>query len=505
MSKRRAFMNKRFSALCLAFLLPLSACGTDRTEPAPPPAPRPSESTSAAPTPAPTPTPTPEPEPEPQATIWGEQALRAAFFNEDGTVHFDVDLSLPFAGGLAPVYREVNDYYAQVLEDCAARIPANLDAVSEGPLPYYWYFSPLVPYENDRFLCTAVYEAWFGGGVVPVSTYYACFDKETGQKLRFDDFFTDPRLARQRMLPHLREALYDRYNWRSEEMLSRASELMGGQFYLTDEGLVLHYNVYDIGSYADGGFQCLIPFDALAGLWALPIGGPALTAGAEFAPPLPLPNRPASAAKPTLWGEQSIRADYLDEAGEEYFRLDIALPYAASPEPGYAAINDFYAHRLAELRLESAELAERARGVSGEARLAGGMELAPGPSFEGGRFVSLSVSGRRYAGGASPGEICEACTFDRATGEYLPTPDRLFSDWPAVREPILTEIHAQLRLPRGEVVWLEDAEALADAGLDRASFLFTNHGLQVTYPAMCLSDWVHGAQSFFIPYEILED
>lgn len=64
---------------------------------------------------------------------------------------------------------------------------------------------------------------------------------------------------------------------------------------------------------------------------------------------------------------------------------------------------------------------------------------------------------------------------------------------------------AQLSLPRGEVAWLEDVDSLVASELDAASFLLTEDGLEITYPAMRLSDWIYGAQSFLIPYEILED
>lgn len=205
------------------------------------------------------------PNPTTKPSTWGEQALRTTYLTENGdgeAVFFDVNIAVPFSGVSGPAYDAINIYYQELLQQYRDALPENLENAS-GRRDALWHVSYFIPYESPQFVGTAIWEEWFAGGVWPINTYYAFFDKETGIKLTFDSLFTDPDTARQRILPLLEAGLYERFDWRAEEMLSRAAEFLGEQFYITDEGICLYYNVYDIGAYADGDSSYLIPYEVV--------------------------------------------------------------------------------------------------------------------------------------------------------------------------------------------------------------------------------------------------
>jgi len=103
------------------------------------------------------------------------------------------------------------------------------------------------------------------GGAHPNSRQtYLNFDKKTGQLIQIEDFITNKELLLNRAERQFREA----YNLTPTQDLSAAglfeNQLVLPQnFAITQEGLYLFYNTYEIGPYAAGTYEVNIPWTRL--------------------------------------------------------------------------------------------------------------------------------------------------------------------------------------------------------------------------------------------------
>lgn len=114
-----------------------------------------------------------------------------------------------------------------------------------------------IEYADENYLCLSMNgDNFVAGGAHGYywSDYYV-FDRHTGQRLSLEDFVNDStedikEIVKARILA---VAPYSKGE-QSEDALEQ------DRFFLTAEGLGIHYDVYEIGDYASGSFDLIIPF-----------------------------------------------------------------------------------------------------------------------------------------------------------------------------------------------------------------------------------------------------
>ncbi len=111
-------------------------------------------------------------------------------------------------------------------------------------------FTTAVSHQDDRILTLSTNHYYFTGGAH--GNYYTVlqnFDLKEGKEVHFNDLF----------LPGSKDQL--------TKALSQLSEFQSEDIYptknvgLTDEGFVFNFPPYEIGSYADGEIEILLPYD----------------------------------------------------------------------------------------------------------------------------------------------------------------------------------------------------------------------------------------------------
>ena len=84
---------------------------------------------------------------------------------------------------------------------------------------------------------------------------YYVFDRHTGKRLSLEDFVKNsPEEIKEIVKNHILAVAPYSGGEQSEDALEQ------DRFFLTSEGLGIHYDVYEIGSYSDGPCDLIIPF-----------------------------------------------------------------------------------------------------------------------------------------------------------------------------------------------------------------------------------------------------
>ena len=142
----------------------------------------------------------------------------------------------------------------------------------------YWNESSVtfwgdLSYYNDRYigLLWKGYDYHSGAAHGIPYEIFRLYDRETGEELYLDDILASSEEELNVIVTRKFEERYGRYKeW--EGRLEKISEKVGfledhhlkaGDYYLTDEGLVYYFGVYEVAGYAEGMPEVLIPYDEL--------------------------------------------------------------------------------------------------------------------------------------------------------------------------------------------------------------------------------------------------
>lgn len=127
-----------------------------------------------------------------------------------------------------------------------------------------------IKYADKNYLCLSMYGYCLVAGSAHGSYWsdYYVFDRHTGRRLTIGDFvWNSPEEIKALVKKSIIAAAPYSHGAQSEKALEQ------DRFFLTKEGLGIHYDVYEIGSYAEGDFDLVIPFDEFEMRESANIGG----------------------------------------------------------------------------------------------------------------------------------------------------------------------------------------------------------------------------------------
>lgn len=146
--------------------------------------------------------------------------------------------------------REIMDHYLYDYEADEALIEEML-AMS------YEYYTAYIDYADEDYLGICMMGEGYWGGAHGGYWYdYYVFDRHTGKRLTLQDFVNN---SPEEIVEIVRAYIVAGYEWTDGSPAEDALEV--DRFFLTTEGLGIHYDVYEIGSYVDGPFEFIIPFE----------------------------------------------------------------------------------------------------------------------------------------------------------------------------------------------------------------------------------------------------
>ena len=128
-------------------------------------------------------------------------------------------------------------------------------------------------YYNDRYmgLLRSGYDDYSGAVHGMPYRHFLLYDRETGEKLYLDDILASSEEELNAIVTRMFEERHGgEVTWEKElEYISENAgfleghHLKAGDYYLTEEGLVYYFGIYEVASYAEGFPEVLIPYDEL--------------------------------------------------------------------------------------------------------------------------------------------------------------------------------------------------------------------------------------------------
>ena len=128
-------------------------------------------------------------------------------------------------------------------------------------------------YYNDRYigLLWSGYDYYSGAAHGMPYTDFRLYDRETGEELYLDDILASSEEELNAIVTRMFEERHGgEVTWEKElEYISENAgfleghHLKAGDYYLTEEGLVYYFGIYEVASYAEGFPEVLIPYDEL--------------------------------------------------------------------------------------------------------------------------------------------------------------------------------------------------------------------------------------------------
>ena len=128
-------------------------------------------------------------------------------------------------------------------------------------------------YYNDRYigLLWSGYDYYSGAAHGMPYKDFRLYDRETGEELYLDDILATSEEELNAIVTRMFEERHDGdeiWEWGLDYISENAGfledhHLKAGAYYLTDEGLVYYFGVYEVASYAEGTPSVLIPYDEL--------------------------------------------------------------------------------------------------------------------------------------------------------------------------------------------------------------------------------------------------
>ena len=120
----------------------------------------------------------------------------------------------------------------------------------------YERYQAYIDYVDEDYLGICMMGDSYLGGAHGYYWYdYYVFDRHTGKRLSLQDFVSN---SPEEITEIVKAYIVAGYEWTNGSQAEDALE--PDRFFLTAEGLGIHYDVYEVGSYADGPFEVIIPF-----------------------------------------------------------------------------------------------------------------------------------------------------------------------------------------------------------------------------------------------------
>lgn len=280
-------MRKRGLALLLAgVLLCMSACGGGEA-----PAAQPSVTPEAVSTPAPA-VPVEIPEGRLFVSIHSESGEACSADGQYAVLYYDCQapvVSGTNAQSINAVLQQrheefmtgtggegnpisVTDYEILARRDNAWRVEEGLEAV-----PYSMSRKVSVARGDETVVSFLFDEYYYTGGAHGTAIRKGLSFRSDGSELHFADLSPDPEglksFCADQMAEKSRSAEYAQHSFHYDYQLTLPNLVRDGNWYLSEEGLVIVANPYDIAPYAFGCIEFTIPYEALKGLvydWLLP-------------------------------------------------------------------------------------------------------------------------------------------------------------------------------------------------------------------------------------------
>lgn len=169
-----------------------------------------------------------------------------------------------FINGEKDIY-EVSDNFISAFNEFA-------EDVINNPTGYYgaWFLKQdcRIELNNGYFLTLVNNISEYTGGAhgMEVELWYN-YDLEQSKKLKLEDIIQDSVEFRKLVERHFRkhENLTDTSTYGGNYFFSKGEFILADNFGFNKEGLIFHYNVYEIKAYADGPTTLLIPYEDLDG------------------------------------------------------------------------------------------------------------------------------------------------------------------------------------------------------------------------------------------------
>jgi len=277
-------LKKRMISLMLAcLLLGLTACSAGEA-----PAAQPSVTPEAVSTPTPAVESTPEPIEVPEGrlfvTIHAETGVISSEDGEHTILYYDCLTPVVAGVNAAPVNQVLQEkwdtYFNSVLAEMETTARADYDGrILEGMEPVSYSLSRNVTMgRGDETVISFVYDDYsYTGGAHGYNVRTGLTFRSDGSQIGFADLSADEAALRNHCVEQMKlqsqSAEYAQYSffYGFEQTLPALAE--DNTWYLSDKGLVIVANPYDIAPYAFGCIEFTIPYEALKGLvydWVLP-------------------------------------------------------------------------------------------------------------------------------------------------------------------------------------------------------------------------------------------
>lgn len=520
MPRRKVFRPAAWAVL----LCCLAGC-TGPAQPGPTPEPTPVAEVTATPTPTaevtldPTPTVTPVPLTwDPSIPVrseelfssgidtWGTQHFSAYYEDEYGP-YFDIDVTLPWTTAEGEGYAAINQRFEELMEEYKKEVWPAYPPEDRPPTVPPEILIDIHPYptpaEVGRLVSFRFLENDYYGGVHGLCrAWVETYDVTTGERLAFNDFFSDPEEAASRIQAEIQrqvEADRETYGWLFYEGCINPGVISPFDrelVYPVEDGFEVFYQWYTLGGHAQGAPTFLIPREVLEGV-SKPIGA------------LPGPEDPED---PSILLQESGK--FYGREGNLVYEYDISLPFFSVSRGPYVSISRYYQEWMEELTELMEESAQDTLLYAEEQdfpfSMGGYFLLHAEPTFCNGDGL-LQICGTRESyglGAAHPLHTAFSHTFDRFTGERIELPD-LFPDWDKAKEVLWEAIEPQARealaFPDISKEMLTDRVSLAKELLDQNPVFFLDtDGLTVYYNEYAIASYAEGAFDFFVPKELWE-
>lgn len=476
----------------------------------------PTEEVTVTPTPKVTPDPTPTATPVPLTwdpsipvrhkelfsagiNTWGTQRFTAYYEDEYGP-YFDIDVTLPWTTAEGEGYNVINKRFEELMEKYKKEVWPAYPPEDRPPFAPPGILIDIHPYptpaEVGRLVSFRFLENDYYGGVHGLCrAWVETYDVTTGERLAFNDFFSDPEEAEARIQAEIQrqvEADRETYGWLFYEghINPGVISLFDRELvYPVEDGFEVFYQWYSIGGHAFGAPTFLIPWEVLEGVTDSSVFG--------------------TAPEPGSFTLSQEKGEFYGRDGKLVYEYDISLPFFHDIRGTNVSISRYYQEWMTEL-VESAEESARDTLLYADEqevffRHKGYLLLHAGPTFCNGDGL-LQIRGTREsygAGAAHPLHGTFSHTFDRFTGELIELPD-LFTDWEGAKEVIWEAIHPQI-LERFPGYPPEGPAGHALEQLDQNPvFFLETEGLTIHYNEYDIAAYVYGPSEFFVPKELWE-
>ena len=118
-----------------------------------------------------------------------------------------------------------------------------------------------IHYLDQNYIGFSFYwtESWATAAHPIYGFQYMVFDRNTGHQVSLEEFtgLSEEELCRI-IVPYVEASS----EWPEESRLGRESILEDWRFFLSNEGIGIHYDIYEITSYAGGDMNIVVPYEA---------------------------------------------------------------------------------------------------------------------------------------------------------------------------------------------------------------------------------------------------